>query len=272
MKDDDLITTLIAVQDGQRVEPRHSDITLISYGELNLADATRIRRFQEAVRRELGIPLRVVGGSPGCTKLEFVIEIADPVERDLAIKAILASEIFRKEARSVEFVRLVVREPYEQQSLVTGETEGFIDRMEAWRRSRGADERGNTIIIAPKAKEVHMSNDQYNVEQAGAVGPGSTAQNFQQIWNNWQTSEANVDLALLAQDLEKLRLEMKREGTSPEQDVATGEVAGAQTAAKNGDGGKVLEKLAKAGKWALSMAEKIGAGLAVAALKKAIGL
>ena len=272
MKEDDLITTLAAVREGLRVEPPHSDLTLISYGKLNIADAARIRRFQEAVQRELGIPLRVVGGSPGCTKIEFVIEIADPVERDLAIKAILASEIFRKEARSVDFVRLVVREPYEQQSLITGETEGFIDRMEAWRRGRESDGKGNTIIIAPNAKEVSMSGDHYNVGQAGAVGAGSTAHNFQQIWNNWQTTGADVDLVLLAQDLEKLRQEMKREATSPEQDEATGEIAGAQTAAKNGDGGKVLEKLAKAGKWALSMAEKIGAGLAVAALKKAIGL
>ena len=117
-----------------------------------------------------------------------------------------------------------------------------------------------------------MNGDHYNVGQAGAVGPGSTAQNFQQVWNNWQESGSGMDLVLLAQDLEKLRQEMKKEATSPEQDEATGEVAGAQTAAKSGDGGKVLEKLAKAGKWALSMAEKIGAGLAIAALKKAVGL
>ena len=272
MSRDEMITTLAAVEAGQSVEAVGGDITLISYSELNVTDAPRLRRFQEVVRRELGIPLRVVGGSPGCTKIEFVIEIADPVERDIAIRAILASEVFRKEARLVEFVRLVVREPYEQQSLITGETGGFIERMEAWKRSLGDASQRSVVLIAPAAKEIRMSGDHYNVGQAGAVGPGSTAHNFQQIWSNWAAASAEANLSLLAKDLEKLRLEMKREAASPEEDEATGEIAGAQTAAKNGDGGKMLEKLGKAGKWALSVAEKIGAGLAVAALKKAIGL
>ena len=58
----------------------------------------------------------------------------------------------------------------------------------------------------------------------------------------------------------------------PEHDAAVGEIASAQVAAKAGDGPKAMSHLAKAGKWALDVAKKIGTGLAVAALKASLGI
>ena len=65
---------------------------------------------------------------------------------------------------------------------------------------------------------------------------------------------------------------MKQEATEPEHDVAIGDIAKAEKAAKEGDGPKVLEYLKAAGKWALDIAIKVGSSVASAAITKAIGV
>ena len=92
---------------------------------------------------------------------------------------------------------------------------------------------------------------------------------FQQVWNEVGGS---IDLPRLADDLSKLRAEMKKEATEPEHDVATANVSMAEKAAKEGNGPKALEYLKAAGKWALDTATKLGIDVASDALTKAIGV
>ena len=113
--------------------------------------------------------------------------------------------------------------------------------------------------------------DQYNVGQAGAVGPGSQAENvhFNQIWAQM---DSGVDLAELADQLGQLRKAMWDKATGPEQDVAVGEIAQAEEAARQGNGPNVLKHLKAAGKWALDMATEVGTNLASETLKNAMGM
>jgi hypothetical protein len=118
--------------------------------------------------------------------------------------------------------------------------------------------------------EVHMG-DNYTVGQAGAVGPGSSAENisFSQVWNQLQQS---VNLPQLAEELSQLRRAMKQESEGPETDVAISDVAKAELAAKEGDGSTVIRHLKNAGKFALDVATKIGTSVAVKAIEGAIGM
>lgn len=124
----------------------------------------------------------------------------------------------------------------------------------------------NQIII-----QENIMGDKYIVGQAGAVGPHSHGHdiNFKQIWLN---SQEKIELSTLALELSRLREEMKKEAKEPAHDVAVGAIASAETAAQEGNGAKVLEYLAKSGQWALDVATKIGTGLAIQALKTALGL
>jgi hypothetical protein len=65
---------------------------------------------------------------------------------------------------------------------------------------------------------------------------------------------------------------MKQDGTEPDHDIATGNVALAEKSAKEGDGPKALQYLKAAGKWAQEAATKIGVEVAAAAITKAIGV
>jgi hypothetical protein len=123
----------------------------------------------------------------------------------------------------------------------------------------------------PHFKELHMG-DKYYTGVAGAVGPG--AQNFGQVWSQ---VGGNIPLDKLGPELGRLREAMKSEAmkseeTKPEQDMAIGAVAAAQQAANNGSGPKALEYLKSAGEWALQVAEKIGVGVATAAIKSSLGV
>jgi len=122
----------------------------------------------------------------------------------------------------------------------------------------------------PQKQEIIMG-DKYVTGQAGAVGPNSHAHDmtFSQIWNQ---VEGTIDLPRLANELGLLRQEMKKEAIEPEQDVAVGAIAAAEQAAKSGNGPKALEFLKSAGKWALDVAEKIGVGVATAAIKSTLGI
>ncbi len=116
-----------------------------------------------------------------------------------------------------------------------------------------------------------IMGDQYNVSgQTGAVGPQAHAHdiNFNQVWNQLQNK---VDLPRLADELVKLREEMKRDAIEPEQKFAVGSVEAAEQSARQNNGPKTIEYLKIAGKWALGIAEKIGLDLAKEALKGAIG-
>lgn len=124
----------------------------------------------------------------------------------------------------------------------------------------------NQLII----KEQIMG-DKYIVGQAGTVGPQAKAHhiNLNQVWENTQQ---NLDLSQLAEELSNLRLQLDREETELDDHDTVGVLARAEAAAKAGDGPKALQHLARAGNWALKIAEKIGAEVATKAIKLSLGL
>jgi hypothetical protein len=114
-------------------------------------------------------------------------------------------------------------------------------------------------------QEENEMGDQYITGQAAAVGPAS----FGQMWN--QVS-AGIDLGALAGDLRQLRGEMRRRASDAEHDLSVAAIVHAEAAASSGDGAAVLSHLSRAGTWALGIATAVGAGLAVEALRAALGL
>lgn len=119
-------------------------------------------------------------------------------------------------------------------------------------------------------QEVTMG-DKYEAGQVGAQGPHAHAHDmtFNQIWN--QTKD-KIDLPALAKELNALRNEMQKSAKEAEDYAEIGTVANAEIEAQRGDGPKVLSALAKAGQWTLKVAEKIGVGVAIAAIKTACGI
>jgi hypothetical protein len=117
---------------------------------------------------------------------------------------------------------------------------------------------------------VYMSNDRYEIGQAGAVGPGAHAENvtFNQIWKK---SAGNIDVQQLALELTALREELSKRASESDHFVALGSLAAAEKAAQSGDGPKALEHLKKAGAWVWDVGTKIGIGVATAAAKSALG-
>jgi hypothetical protein len=131
---------------------------------------------------------------------------------------------------------------------------------------------GGENVSVTESRSGGIMGDQYNVHgQAGAVGANAYAHDmtFNQVWNQL---ESRLDLAKLADDLGRLREAMEREAAEPGHRLAAGAVAAAEQSAREKDGPKVMEYLKAAGKWAWSIAEKIGADLAKEALKGALGL
>lgn|GEM_PF-1920965 len=118
---------------------------------------------------------------------------------------------------------------------------------------------------------ISMSRDQYEIGQAGAVGPHAKAHDmtFNQIWSK---SASNIDLYQLGCELTELRSTLSKQASDPDEFVALGEVAAAEKAARDGDGPKALEHLKKAGNWVWDVATKVGTGVATAAAKKALDL
>jgi hypothetical protein len=134
----------------------------------------------------------------------------------------------------------------------------------------------NFIASSPNLAFAHVDGDikmgdNYTTGQAGAVGPRAHAHDmtFNQVWNQLSTT---VDLPKLKEELSALRQALKGAASEPEHDIAIAEVANAEIAAKEGDGGRVLEHLRKAGQWVLAVATNIGATLAANVITKALGM
>jgi hypothetical protein len=113
--------------------------------------------------------------------------------------------------------------------------------------------------------------DEYNVGQAGAVGPHSHAHDmtFNQVGGN---IERSMDLSALAGELATLREAMSREAKEIGHYIAIGEVAKAEEAANAKDSSRMAQSLKAAGKWTLDVATKIGTSLATEALKESMGM
>jgi hypothetical protein len=115
-----------------------------------------------------------------------------------------------------------------------------------------------------------MANrDSYSAGQAGAQGPNAHAHDmtFQQIWAN---EGGSIQLPSVAEDLARLRTELKSRAKSPEEDMAIAPVAAAELAARRGDGPGMLKHLGECTRWALGVAKEIGVDIAASAICKAM--
>ena len=172
-------------------------------------------------------------------------------------------------AKSLEVVDRQI-ELYEEDFLEIdseGKAEKYADQLVGVSRPTG---HYSSDIRTQIIQEVTMG-DRYEANQVGAQGPHAHAHDmtFNQVWN--QTKD-QIDLPTLAKELNALRNEMQKSAKEAEDFSEIGTVATAEIEAQKGDGPKVLSTLAKAGKWTLSLAEKIGVGVATAAIKAACGL
>ena|SRR5579863_5711585 len=90
------------------------------------------------------------------------------------------------------------------------------------------------------------------------------------------TDKSNVftteNLPTLAVELERLKQALIREAASPVDYQAVAEIQAAEEAANAGDEPAVGRHLAKAGRWALDVATRIGTAIAATALDRAIGM
>ncbi len=117
-----------------------------------------------------------------------------------------------------------------------------------------------------------MDRGEKNFNVGGQVGvQGSNVQvtDFKQVWNE---HASDIDLGTLAEQLGKLRAAMRDQGDGPDHDIAAGDVAAAEKAAKANDGPTALKHLKKAGQWALDVGTKAVLPVATEAIKKAMGL
>jgi hypothetical protein len=113
--------------------------------------------------------------------------------------------------------------------------------------------------------------DSYTAGQAGAMGPQAHAHDM--AFHSISAQQlGSIDMRVLATELGSLRNEMRRTASEPEHDIATGQVAAAEAAAKKGDANSVIRHLKEAGKWASDVATQIGVAVASEAIKKSAGL
>jgi len=124
--------------------------------------------------------------------------------------------------------------------------------------------------ISYEAPNKVSMRDQYNIVQAGAVGPRAHAHNV--TFQLWDENKNDIDLSILTKELAKLRLKLKDKATEPEHYSSMGAIASAEVSAKEGNGPETLEYLGQAGKWALDVAKTIGVPILTIALTKALGL
>ena len=118
---------------------------------------------------------------------------------------------------------------------------------------------------------INIMRDQYNVKQAGAVGPGSHSENS--TFNNViQNDGDTLNFIQLTEELQLLRQRMVNEAKVADEFVAIGEIAKAEICASKKDTVGLQEHLKVAGKWAFDAATQIGTSLTAELIKKSIGL
>lgn len=113
--------------------------------------------------------------------------------------------------------------------------------------------------------------DKYEAGQVGAQGKQAHAHDmvFNQIW---EQNKSEINLNKLSTQLAELREAMATKASTQQDYIDIGNIASAEIEASNGNGSKALEYLKKTGSWTLATAEKIGVGVAVAAIKTTLGM
>lgn len=152
-----------------------------------------------------------------------------------------------------------------------GQRDGLIAKLEQLNIRPNVMDKVVYQINNLTIEEVIMGDkqgDTYNVEQAGAVGPNAHAHDI----HFHKGAKDTIDYDALIAELAMLREKMKELAaeTDSDRDLEIGAIAAAEAAARADEPEGVLASLAKAGKWTLEIAEKIGVSLATEFLKKAM--
>lgn len=118
--------------------------------------------------------------------------------------------------------------------------------------------------------QVHVG-DQYHVraDQIVSVGPNATVTGV--TLNHDAGAFGAAEIRLLAEQLAELKVELRRNAQTLEQDEAVVEIGKAERAAAEGDTSKLMKHLGQAGNWAFDVATKIGVSVAAKALGSALG-
>jgi hypothetical protein len=117
----------------------------------------------------------------------------------------------------------------------------------------------------------HHMGDTYHVNQAGAVGPGSSASNntFNQQINSLPE---NTDYDALSKQLTLLKDYLRDNAKNSDHWEAVASITAAEEGAKEKNGNRVLKSLSSAGKWVFDVAKDIGVEIAAEVIKKSMGI
>ncbi|AQG79219.1 hypothetical protein [Spirosoma montaniterrae] len=142
----------------------------------------------------------------------------------------------------------------------------FYGHLNAWKWLASDDEVEQIEQVFVTNHYHNNMGDQYHVNQAGAVGPNSSASGntFNQMNNPLAD---NLNYEQLAEELSLLRQALLPNATSPEHYQAIGEVANAELAAKEKNGSKLIKHLTAAGKWVFDFATKVGTSVVTDLIK-----
>jgi hypothetical protein len=127
-------------------------------------------------------------------------------------------------------------------------------------------------------REVDMSNTSNSIGAVNVGGQGNAVafgeQNVSTLDNRGATNTAADpgELAKLAAELDRLRQALEAGASQPDQHAAADAVGAAADAAAQNDEPTMLQHLAKAGKWALDAATRLGLPIAQAAIMRGLGL
>jgi DNA-binding PadR family transcriptional regulator len=146
----------------------------------------------------------------------------------------------------------------------------YSKREYSYLTENGYREVSKSKSIPLRSARTIIQGDQYNIGQAGAVGPHSTGTINHQP--QWTAIHNQVDLAKIANELEKLRLHLAQSATTGIDYAQLQLVAEAKDAATKQDGNKVIEFLTKGGKALRDVAIDFGAKLTAELIAKQSGL
>lgn len=142
----------------------------------------------------------------------------------------------------------------------------FYARPDEWKYFLNDIERGKVEQYLITNNNYNVMGDQYNINQAGAVGPNAVANNT--VFNHEIYSlPDSIDYDLLFAEIVTLKKSLLSKVSSAEHFTALAELTSAEEAAKSRDGQKVVNSLKKAGKWALDGVKDIGTNLLAEIIK-----
>lgn len=162
------------------------------------------------------------------------------------------------------------KEGFNQSSYVDEFQQDFYARPEKWKYLLNDTEREKVEQYFITNNNYKPMGDQYNINQAGAVGPNSSANNnaFNQVTYSLPDT---TDYNLLASEIATLKQSLIGKASLPEHFTALAELTVAEEASKTKDGNKVVKSLLTAGKWVLDAAKDIGTNVVAEIINKQMG-